>query len=227
MTSKRLTFGKDPDSSNEFKTKYSKTISIVVGNNYWDPFNVHESLLVTSSEVFKAALSADWKENRLKVIHLSCHRPVNFQIYLDWLYGRGHVNIEVLVMESLADSGTTAPGEKDPWVVDQLCELWILGDYLLDNEFKNAVIESILCLVATDSRMILPDTVERIVDGTLTDSGLYRWLLDRLASVLTPNDLEKIEYILPQSVLLPLLKKCQKYHEQSRENTAETERDEC
>ncbi|KAI7223947.1 hypothetical protein KC333_g151 [Hortaea werneckii] len=235
----------DPESSHEFKTKYSGTFSIVVGNNYSDPFNVHESLLVSSSEFFKTALSADWKENRLKVLHLSCYKPVNFQIHMDWLYACGHVNIADLVTESLAHFGVPAPDEKDLWVIDQLCEVWILGDYLLDNEFKDTVIKSILCLRVTNLRIILPDTVERIVDGTLTDSGLYRWLLDHLASVLTPNDLEKIEHILPQSVLLPLLKRvisgrrcppvpgnschphvsrCERYHEKSPEKTAEAER---
>ncbi|GAB1734629.1 hypothetical protein NU195Hw_g1932t1 [Hortaea werneckii] len=225
MTSKRLSSNKDSESSNELKTRYSKTISVVVGKNSSDPFNVHESLLVSSSEFFKAALSADWEEDRPKVLHLSCLKPVNFQIYLDWLYGSGDVDIELVVTASLADFGVPAPGEGDLRVIDRLCELWILGDYLLDNDFKNAVIKTILCLGVANSRMILPDTVERIVDGTPTDSGLYRWLVDHLASVLTPNDLEKIEHILPQSVLLPLLKRCQKYREQSRENTAETERD--
>lgn len=228
------------------RTRYSETISVVVGKNSSDPFNVHESLLVSSSEFFKAALSADWKEDRLEVLHLSCLKPVNFQIYLDWLYGSGDVDIDLVVTASLADFGVPAPGEGDLRVVDRLCELWILGDYLLDNAFKNAVIKTILCLGVTNSRMILPNTVQRIVDGTLTDSGLCRWLLDHLASVLTPNDLEKIEHILPQKVLLPLLKRmisgrrcppmagnschpqvshCQKYYEKSRENPAETERD--
>lgn len=189
------------------RTKYSNPISIVVGDNYSNPFAVHEILLVGSSEFFKSALSADWKENRLKKLHLSRYKPVNFQIYLDWLYARGHVDIEILVIVSLADFEVSAPGRKDLWVVDRLCELWILGDYLLDNEFKNAVIQKILGLDLPKLRMILPDTVKQIIDGTLTESGLYRWLLDHLASVLTPNDLEKIEHILPQSVLLPLLKR--------------------
>lgn len=228
------------------RTKYSRTISIVVGNNYPDPFNVHESLLVSSSEFFKTGLSAGWEEKRFKVVHLSCYKPVHFQIYLDWLYAREQVNLVNLVTENLSDSEIPTPGEEDLWVIDQLCELWILGDYLLDNEFKNAVIKSILCLGVTTSQMILPDTVARIVDRTLTDSGLYRWLLDHLASVLTPNDLKKIEHILPQSVLLPLLKRvirgrrcppvsgtschpqvshCRRYYEKSRENVAEAERD--
>lgn len=63
------------------------------------------------------------------MVHLSCYKPVNFEIYLDWLYARGHVNTVNLVSENLADSGTSTPGEKDLWVIDQLCELWILGDY--------------------------------------------------------------------------------------------------
>lgn len=78
---------------------------------------------------------------------------------------------------------------------------------MLDKEFRNAVIRKILGLDLPKLRMILPDAVKQIIDGTPAHSGLYRWLLDHLASVLAPNDLEKIEHMLPQSVLLPLLKR--------------------
>lgn len=92
-------------------------------------FTVHTSFAIKSSSFFRAALKNDWKEAREKRIDLPGTKVVDFQIYLQWLY-TGRI-AELNYAESPANSAT-------------LIRLCILGDYLGDSRFSNAVIDTLI-----------------------------------------------------------------------------------
>lgn len=90
---------------------------------------VHTSFATKSSSLFCAALKNDWKEAHEKRIDLPGTKVVDLQSYLQWLY-TGRI-AELNYDESPANSAT-------------LIRLYILGDYLGDSRFSNAVIDTLL-----------------------------------------------------------------------------------
>ncbi|KAL6705589.1 hypothetical protein ACN47E_006536 [Coniothyrium glycines] len=116
-----------------------KTITVHVGPaGASQELQIHESLLLRSSEFFDNALSNDWKEGvkrivRLPEIDLEC-----FEIWAKWLYtGRIHLTQESDV--SREDGRVTANMEWARW-----SETYEAASYLQDNDFKDALIDCMI-----------------------------------------------------------------------------------
>lgn len=90
---------------------------------------VHKTFATKSSEFIKAALSHDWKEAREKRIPLPETEVVTFEGYLHWLY-----------------TGQLITDGEGSILLKQQLQLYILGDFLGDNNFCNQVADDILRL---------------------------------------------------------------------------------
>jgi len=172
-------------------------------------FTVHEALICKHSDFFTAACSGEWKEGQTRTVRLPApNDPAHFQLYLDWLYSQRLVNVTELVRKGLVEQDvSTQSGAQGLHVVDGLCDLWILGNYLLDTSFKNTMISRVITNEVPRGGLILLSTVKKIIKGTPTDSGIQRWLLDHLGPLITAQQLEEAREWLPAQFVFHLLKK--------------------
>lgn len=122
---------------------WTKTIIVPVGSSQADElgskittdiedFVVHETAIRRHSPYFEAALNKPiFKEALEHLVPLSYHDPESFKLYLGWIYSH-EINISSL------DNKDTAKA-----VGDSLIRAYILGDFLLDLDFKDAIIDAV------------------------------------------------------------------------------------
>ncbi|KAK4543404.1 hypothetical protein LTR36_005547 [Oleoguttula mirabilis] len=154
-------------------TKRFNTITVLVGVDE-EAFTIHESLICDRSDFFKAACSGEWKESQTRTVRLPpSTTPAHFQIYLDWLYSQRQQSLTELLEVLLQEEGVSdADDVMALQVLEGLCELWMLGDYLLDVTFKDRAIGNIVAHELPTRCLILPDTIQKVINNTRKDSGL-------------------------------------------------------
>jgi hypothetical protein len=113
------------------------------------PFYVHERLLRSYSGFFDTALKKEWKESDDRAINLPDADHKTFTIWVKWVYtGRLFLKKEDDLVT--CEGGDTGDVTDKKWLdVDN--EEWLrwgkaylLGDYLQDTDFKDAVIDSMI-----------------------------------------------------------------------------------
>ncbi|GME35465.1 BTB/POZ domain containing protein [Neofusicoccum parvum] len=105
----------------------SKIISVAVGGQT-EPFLIHQDILCASSPFFRNACNGGWKESEEGFVTLPSHSPETFEVYVQWLYfGNMFVEDQKDDYENL------------DW--DIFIDAYILGDKLLDVDFRNALID--------------------------------------------------------------------------------------
>ena len=116
-------------------------------------FVMHRDIAIRHSSFFKAAMSHDWKEAQEKHISLPDCEPEIFEGYLQWIYMHKVAYYTELPEQPL-----------------ELVKLWILGDFLGDQHFCDAVVRALF------SHQIVagPDAIKHLYDHTSHDSHL-RW----------------------------------------------------
>lgn len=94
-----------------------------------EDFVVHHSFATKSSKFLQAALSQDsgWKEAQEKRVPLPEAKPIDFEVYLEWLY---------------ASQLTSREGDTQRERGKMLVRLYILGDFLDDAGFCNQVMDA-------------------------------------------------------------------------------------
>ncbi|KAI5195716.1 hypothetical protein AUEXF2481DRAFT_4537 [Aureobasidium subglaciale EXF-2481] len=139
-------------------------------------FGIHQNILEHCSPFFKALLTADSAPSLIKnedepvvpqspkvnaVICLEAD-PAAFKLYTEWVYS-GH-----LVSETIRIQDTR---------LDALGQAYLLGEKLLDCEFKNAVVDAILNQIIVEGRvdLTLPNL---IFDKPCHTSPLRKLLVD-------------------------------------------------
>lgn len=75
----------------------------------------------------QAALSGEWKEAYAKQVSPPKAKPSEYELYLKWVYTN-----QIDVLDKSSDRGMT------------LVRLFLLGDYLGDDHFTNAVIDTLV-----------------------------------------------------------------------------------
>lgn len=100
---------------------------------------MHKSLLVTSSNFFRAALKEPWEECKGQVKLLK-EKPGLFELYVQYLY---HGKIFSCFSED-------NPQTHDEWI--RLWDLYILGDCLQDECFRNSVLDALVEKANKDER---------------------------------------------------------------------------
>ena len=93
---------------------------------------MHENIICASSDFFKKAIYGPWKESNERLISLSHEEPDIFAIYLNWPY-RGTLPTRI---------DEPAPIGNEEYL--KLAKAYGLADRLLDQAFKNAVMNAFI-----------------------------------------------------------------------------------
>ncbi|KAF2000438.1 hypothetical protein P154DRAFT_435014, partial [Amniculicola lignicola CBS 123094] len=135
---------------------------IVVGDKA-ESFNIHTSLLCSSSAFFQTSLKKEWEDMRKdsKTIALQHDDPDAFRMYAHWLYCRKF---------PLAD-------DRDEAYV-QLAKAYVLGESLLDAKFKNTILDSIITATTTFDYFPVGQPITIIYEGTPVESPARRLMVD-------------------------------------------------
>ncbi|KAK5135161.1 hypothetical protein LTR08_005547 [Meristemomyces frigidus] len=116
-----------------------KIVTVRVG----DPettFSVHRGLLSSSSEYFKTKAKPEWARGGAS-IDLPDFSPDAFGTYVKWLY-----------LRAIPSTATTNDGsEQHENEFRSLTEAYVLGDRLLDDEFKDMAIDALRAKARTPS----------------------------------------------------------------------------
>ncbi|OAF99708.1 uncharacterized protein CC84DRAFT_1169223 [Paraphaeosphaeria sporulosa] len=127
------------------------------------------NLLRSSSQFLKAATKPEWDDLRDdgRTVTPRCD-PVLFKTYVHWLH-----------------SGTIPrPDDNVPDYKDFvfLSKLYVLGEYLMDVIFKNAIIEAIIAISIKEKYCPIGEAVRIIYEGTSAGSPARRLMTDFCAS---------------------------------------------
>lgn len=155
-------------------------------------FLVHETTIRASSPFFEAALSnPQWKEARNRTVPLEQHTPEVFEVYLRWVYSRRGITLKKTDDKEIAKNAYTS----------LLCRAYVLGDVLLDFDFKDAVIDALT--IYTLSNCYCWIEVKYIYGNTSKESKLRYWLVAVAVGGCGPKHLalEELSDFLPPEFL--------------------------
>lgn len=100
----------------------------------------HASFLARNSEFFKAALKKEWSEGKTRVIKLPEEQPHVVSHYLRYIYG------ERLPIEMLSTNILSGIYLQPKDYFELLAELYVLGERLMDESIRTAVLKELLSL---------------------------------------------------------------------------------
>ncbi|KAL1589532.1 hypothetical protein WHR41_01608 [Cladosporium halotolerans] len=142
----------------------TETFTVSVGPTEKE-FTVHKNIATRSSKYFQAALAKCWKEGCTSRVELSEHDEGCFEGYLQWLY------TSEITFASKPDVGF------------QICRLYILGDYLGDQKFCNAVIDRAISRWINDKVALGLHAFELVWSSTPDDSPLRTLILEMISNL--------------------------------------------
>lgn len=114
----------------DFRLKGSESVLVKVGPISDDCWILPKELLVSRSKFFQVALSGEWSEAKSRVVELPEEEPSVFEVFIGWLYS-GKV--------ARAHRGYTDENAL------KLFKAWILGDKLDCGDFKDLVLDLLIC----------------------------------------------------------------------------------
>ena len=166
-------------------------------------FYIHEHLVRTASRFVNTAVSEHWSGSQTRSVRLVDHDPEIFHVYVHWLYRKS--------LPVRLDS----PGEAGNEEYLQLAKSYVLGDVLVDADFKDAVLDAFIDKSrskATDGFNWYPagSVVRHIYENTQDNSPARRLLVDMytacgqsdwLTKHASPEDLTS-EFLLDLAVSL-------------------------
>lgn len=169
-------------------TKYnvSDLVTLVVGPEK-AKLIVHDHWLIKSSEFFRAALKKEWREGQTRIIKLEEEHVQEVAQYLDYLYEGELPTQKTVLIEQIAAE------DWDEYNV--LCNLYTLGERLVDIPMRNAIIRETVRLMSladddnghswfpswTTAAWLYENTTEgspmrRLLVDMFVVSGLPEWL---------------------------------------------------
>lgn len=130
---------------------FGAPLKVLVGpDDKSQEFFIQKDLICNHSDFFKAACNKRWLSGRTNTINLGDDiDPVTFSIFLSWLLTGSLNNTSELVditgyvMKNVFDTGHKASQDSTKRLL-QLCQCYILGDYLGAEDFRNAVIDQLI-----------------------------------------------------------------------------------
>jgi hypothetical protein len=145
---------------------------------------VHESFASKSSKYIQSALENDWKEGQEKHVSLTDHEPETLEGYINWLYtkeitlkdaeNKCHIHGPTYSLrDQNADCGYLYSLK--------LVKMYILGDYMSDMRFCNAIIDGMALMRNCPPS---PDAIQWVWTHTMEDCPLRGHLLERWAGLL-------------------------------------------
>lgn len=132
-------------------------------------FIIHKSFATLSSKLIRAALHGDWKEAREKRIPLPEAKVADFQIYTEWMYTGRMVELDYYESGGRSSSAT-------------LLRLYVLGDYLGDDRFSNAVMDTLIehAVLIEGIILVFDSAAVELAWETTTSSSKLREVLLKL-----------------------------------------------
>lgn len=156
-------------------------------------FAIPEALLVEKSEFFKAACRNGWKEAGSRIIVLPEVDVDAFYAYVHWIY-YGAVAVSSGCRISLSSAAETEP------TLNELVELWLLGDRLADTALRNRtmnVLRNIVYSIRSTEKdwaaAFTPDMIARIWSSTTKGRALRRFVVDIYESRITAASLNAVK----------------------------------
>lgn len=143
---------------------------------------MNEEKIRASSKFFDKALNAEWKEGRERTIELPESDPEAFNIYLHWLYS-GKLFVK--------DDNETATNEGK--AQRKLTRSYLIGDKLLDVDFKDAIIDAIAVesgVIRDGVRYIPAKDLRRLIYENTPPGATVRRLLIRMIARF--NNIDKL-----------------------------------
>ena len=188
------------------RSTYSTTITVLVGVAK-ESFTVHEDIICARSNLFKAAVSKDWKEAGSKTVNLPEQSPAVFKAYLESVYFP-IANLLELV-EAHADE--LVPEHQDHFKDKEsvikaknghaLIKLYVLGSFLGDTLFKNETIKAMV--EGWNDGSLNFQVSDMVFDAAQAGCGLQKLMGDVLAKkVLTPGRVDEMVDALVHSTSL-------------------------
>lgn len=152
---------------------YDSMITVLVGAAE-QRFTVHKDVICVKSKFFRNACSKRWPEGEEKIVRLPKARSTRaFQIYMDWTY----TNELVIDNVDRPTAGTR--------LVDNLIEIYLLGDVLDDVKLRNKALELLNVQCNASDRCPHWTQCTLIWDHTASDSSLRKYLVDRIVTLLS------------------------------------------
>lgn len=194
------------DCSSSRRFRKSDTLTVLVGRDgNVEEFTAYKSYLTKSSEFFRAAMNRDWKEAQENSVTIQDHEPETFDAYLGWLYS-ANISLDKdkcqLCLKLKSASGS--PCNKVHSL--ELARMYVLGDYLSDKHFRNAVID-LMKKGALASDCYLPaSTVQYIWNRTTSGDPLRKSMLEIFKTdLLYPERLQAWLNALHKDILVDFL----------------------
>jgi len=130
--------------STNYGSLQSKPIVVRVGSDMHgkQEFYIHETLLRASSGLFDSALKTEWKEGQEAAVHIPHYKPAIFGLWLKFLY-TGRIYMAEEDMDGKPRPKLTDRAEFATWR-----DLYALGDYIRDNDFKDALIDAMIDFIS-------------------------------------------------------------------------------
>lgn len=122
-------------------------VTVLVGETE-EALVVHEDLLRSNSAFFDAALSHDWKEKEQRIVKLPDVKPETFSVYAKWLYTRRFfvMTDNDNLKDTDDDSTEKSKNQIETYETElaRIFDVYSMGDYLQDSDFKDATIDVII-----------------------------------------------------------------------------------
>lgn len=160
---------------------------------------VHKMAICAKSPFFQAACSREWKEGQDRLIRLPEFEPDCFLVYIHRIY------TSVLDMTLLPEpSGTRfAPAYVN------LAKVWMLANYLQDDEMCNGVTDRLLTkLDGHPKHFIVMETLEFVGTHTSPESGIRRLFKDVMVARAREGRVQELSVKgLPLEIMAEMAKK--------------------
>lgn len=151
------------ESANQAPSLGERMLNFSVGPDLTS-FTVHERAIASRSELVRLALRHDWKEAQERCINMPDDDVAAFQTYQSWLYSG-----------ALFTRPSMGARSDDEYGV--LVRAYLLGQKLMDSDFKDTIIDAIVNKLITTGLFDIRQT-SAVYDNTMRDDALRRLWLD-------------------------------------------------
>lgn len=174
-------------------------------------FMVHKSFATKSSQYIQSALKNEWKEGKEKHVSLVDHSPEALEGYINWLYTK-QVTLKNAEKKCIHHGPDTDQGVQDSDCIYMYCldlvKVYILGDYLNDMRFCNAVIDTLELMEGCFPGL---DAIDWVWSNTMQNNPLRGFIIEHWAEAVKSDLQQTIGFMkdfslhIPQEFLLDLL----------------------
>ncbi|QDS77333.1 hypothetical protein FKW77_005082 [Venturia effusa] len=162
QTLEALSYHREYGAEAELEYGFGKKVGRIFVGTDTEPYIIHHGLLSASSDFFDKALNGQFRENGGDV-SLPDENSESFNIYQQWLYA-GKINLA----EQDSEQGWQSP-----------ILLYILGDMIQDEDFRNAVINWMMdTVLSIRAYPASPTTVDFVYKNTCPTSMLRKLIVD-------------------------------------------------